>query len=241
MSKKYFEKRLLLCWSDNLYTIFYSLRGFIERLLKKNSKKIYFLHVPKTGGTFIKKYIELNSNYFLYKTHFYHCNFLLEKEKYILSIRNPVDRIVSAFYFAKGRKHTAFDEFIFNKYNDINSLAEDLSSFKKKWLAILFLRYIRYINYGYRFYYKKKYTKNLIYILEQENMFDDLNKLFKKLNINQTVEDKIINKNTEKKYPALTPKALNNLNKFFKEDYKIYKQLKNNKDYINFKFLNQSF
>lgn len=59
---------------------------------KNNNNKIVFIHVGKTGGTTL-----VNTYHFRNIVHFYHKARHSPNTKYIVSIRNPLHRFVSAF------------------------------------------------------------------------------------------------------------------------------------------------
>lgn len=89
---------------------------FIIILQKKNIEKfdkdkIKIIHIGKTGGTYIK-------NKFNFKNYHHKKQYKLNDELYIIWIRNPIKRFVSAFYFSYNLINTNI--FKFNNINDIN-------------------------------------------------------------------------------------------------------------------------
>ena len=79
------ETVLYLIWKDNKDL-------FCD--IKKYKQKIHFIHIGKTGGTTVARYLDLKVGY--------HTKIKINPNSgIIIWLRNPIKRLVSAFYFAK--------------------------------------------------------------------------------------------------------------------------------------------
>jgi len=87
----------------------------IHLLFKKNienfdNKKIKFIHIGKTGGTYVDSVFKFNRYH-------HNNNYKINNELYIIWIRNPIKRFVSAFYYSYSKINTNI-----YKYNNINNI-----------------------------------------------------------------------------------------------------------------------
>jgi len=147
----------------------------IHLFLKKNienfdKNNIRFIHIGKTGGTYIRSVLKLKQ---------YHLknNYKLNNEIYIIWLRNPIKRFVSAFYFS-------YSNINFNiyKYNNIslNNCSNPFWVNKKKINNNYYLfnyRYDKLINFfktpnflAESLTSNNKYIKSLAYELMNNNI-----------------------------------------------------------------------
>ncbi|MBT3465432.1 sulfotransferase family 2 domain-containing protein [archaeon] len=83
----------------------------LSEILQKNGPH-YFIHIPKTGGTSIKNYLRDNDIPTLFLSHdiedpkYKYPNEISKKNNphAFTVVRNPFDRVVSAYYFLKKKK-----------------------------------------------------------------------------------------------------------------------------------------
>ena len=87
-----------------------------------------FVHAGKCGGSTIEKLLKIN-NIKYEIIHCRTCNFNKNK-KYLILLRNPVERFVSAFYWRKylveELKPNPEQKKFFQKYKSINDLCKEL-------------------------------------------------------------------------------------------------------------------
>lgn len=100
-------------------------------------RKLIFVHVGKAGGGTIQESLQkspLFSNYKCERVHYRPPQYN-ESDKYLFVLRNPVDRVISAYYWRKhfsesSKKHIA-ESAIFRDYPTIDSLLQDQENIKK--------------------------------------------------------------------------------------------------------------
>ena len=196
-------------------------------LLKKKKNKIFFVHIPRTGGRYITNLFIRNNfiltpfnDYGFYKGiderhlhHEYLKDFdIYNKTKKLVIVRNPLDRFLSACSVdmnLNAKKHKF-------KLNSVKNVI-DYIKFQQD-------RYSFYINWfrpQYEFVFKNSY------IWKYEDEFKDnfINFINKKFNINLIVDDKIPNWKVNYDYcPKIkTNKAIEQAVKIvYKKDYKMF-------------------
>lgn len=231
----------------------YQLRLFKNIIFKNNfkkfDKKIIFIHIPKTSGTYLAKTFKnfKLDNKIIWNAHSIKVFQLNNTVDYIISIRNPYSRLMSAFYDVKRLykkklvKKKIFKK-IFIKYETFNDLCIEIYDKNKKLNKDIenFFYSTHHIISGYSFFYHN-IKPNIIkpkYIFEHERIEEDI-KFF--LNKNKIAYKKnyLKNKNIyENKYnKVLSVKSKKNLKRFFgPNEFNIYNFLKKNKQKINKKF-----
>lgn len=243
------------CQSSTLRKYILIIKSLKYKIFTKERKnKISFIHIPRTGGSFIRnKLLSLNKqqNIFFLPGHYFKSFFLKKKEEYFFVIREPSKRMISAFYAIKLKKNKLYIEnLIFKKYPEFNDLLEDLYHNEKiNLLAKLAFNNLYVLNEGYRFFFNKKnFEENKpIYIIDLNNLDDDLKVILTKLNIYEKFfedsnmisifgHDTIKNTGNYNKKYKLTDKAEKNLKKLAAEEYEMYNYIMQQKDEINMKF-----
>jgi len=102
--------------------------------------KVVLIHIGKTGGRYIKESLIKNYNKNIKQ---YHCSsrkYLTDKEQYIIWIRNPISRFVSAFNYV---------------YTIINLKKKNLTYEQKKNKTIQWLLALKGVTSNYKPRYKK--------------------------------------------------------------------------------------
>jgi hypothetical protein len=218
-------------------------KGTIQRQNDQNGQikirdKLVYIHIPKTGGTFILNTIFQKKD--LIAEHFKITNYDCENKIIFTTVRKPINFYNSLYNFFKKPNHPISNSFQFcvQKYDNINTFIKTLLNEKKKLTNVSssFDKY--YINsnnkYGlltnyflYFFDYKGGdidtffiNLKKKVYILKQENLKEDTINLCNKFNLNYDNKkiDTKINKNN---YTQYVDKATEDLIK--EKDYLIYK------------------
>lgn len=147
--------------------------------------KIFFIHIPKTGGTSI-----LNTSFFKnnnitridhhpyednYVNNYYNCN-----NCYFTVVRNPYDRLVSAYFYLKnGGMHNKWDteyQTQLQKYNSFDDFIDNLE----------YLQNIVHIKPQHLFIPHNN-KNNLNYICKFENIQNDFDQMLKNMNVQSEI------------------------------------------------------
>ena len=110
---------------------------FMIEYIKNNNLK--FIHIGKTGGTSISKQFQL-TQYHLQRNY-------KENETFIIWIRNPINRFVSAFNFQYNLIHTDTTKLDINNLTLENCLAPQRIAYKMTHDHTFSKRYDYLINY----------------------------------------------------------------------------------------------
>jgi len=183
---------------------------------------ITLVHIGKCGGESIKTILK-NLNITFETIHIKECIFNSNK-KYLIMLRNPINRFISAFYWRyklvindklqsdrfKGEKE------ILEYYKSANNLAENIFNFD------INKSYIHHIKEDIYFYIgeflKNCKKENIIGIITTETINNDILKIF---NIHNT-----IHKNKSYSYDKnLSTIGYNNLKKYLAKDYECISKL----------------
>jgi len=184
-------------------------------MINKNNK-FTLIHIGKCGGFTVDTFLR-NNNFQFESTHIKKCNFDNDK-KYVIVIRNPISRFISAFYWRYKlvvKDKIQENRFIGEKnileyYKTANNLAENIFNFN------IDKNYIHHIKEDIDFYIgdfllncKKE---NILGIITTETLNDDIFELFGINNIIHNNKGDTYDKN-------LSNNAYNNLKKFLSKDY----------------------
>jgi len=210
--------------------------------MEKN--KLHYLHIGKTAGTEISRYINylnnVNSNFELIKqTHRTQLIDIPEGEQYFFSIRHPITRFRSAFYsrLRKGlpRYHVEWDlneTIAFKQFQTANDLAESI--FEEGEVgnkAFSAMRSIRHITANQVDWFRRFGNFLEIFppfsIIRQENFSEDIQLFQLKLGIDTPILlDKELIDSHVNNYPLdsqLSKKAIFNLERWYCQDLEFYK------------------
>ena len=96
--------------------------------LRKISNKYVFIHIPKCGGTTLRKNLYTNLNAYIYDWHEIKLKHLNSNQKAIVCIRDPIKRFESAFYSKVHMKKNLNQEekLFYNRFYDINVFIDAL-------------------------------------------------------------------------------------------------------------------
>ena len=233
------------------HQIFYS---FLFKYGKFSHDTIHFLHVPRCGTTALVYALRktLLSKKIESYNHYVKCFFLGKKNRYIISIRNPINRFYSAFYHTKFRQPITYrPKELFKQFPNASDLAESIYSNDKKLRkrAVKALKYTHFFRESLiTFIDKNTFLNNKpFYIFEVENLQKDINGFCKKTKIPkvdvppESVIWKKKGKNLGGKYfrtkkhftPALSKKSIRNLSIYLKKEIKLYQLILKHKRKIN--------
>ena len=201
----------------------------IEQKAKERSTDIVLIHIGKCGGSTVRA--ELNKKGLKYvEKHITQVKFQRNK-KYIIVIRNPISRFVSAFnwrYKLVVRDKVQANRFEgekvrLEKYETVNNLAENIYTPEGK-LYLDFRKpenYIHHITEDINFYIGKFLrecaSENIIAVLTTETLKKDL-----KNNFDIDLESHL-KKNTQK--TQLSNSAIKNLVSYLKNDFECIDKL----------------
>ena len=218
------------------------------KLNKQPTNYIYFMHINKTGGTSLREsFTQINENSITKIIHIphsvkpKHLNFE-NNNRYMLNIRDPLQRLNSAFYDRKRQKGLTNPNEIkyFTRFPEINNLGESLSSkdFNQKKEALDALKRIVTVNTRLTDWFNIKFLENNkpFFIFELENINIDYLNFCRKISLNKDIPLKKVNQNIALKKQDLSELSIINFRNYLKNYYLIYEYLLKNKKNINDNF-----
>ena len=234
---------------QNLMTI---VKNFFQ---KKN--EINFIHVPKNCGSIIIEnlnVIQSRSNYkFKFYNHYFKQYNLSNDEKYIISIRDPIESFISSYNQTlypkrKFKEHKIIIPKLNQKFLELfptlNNFCESFYTEKQIYIEN-FIYCSIHMRERFCSFFKsiENLEKNLpIYIIEKDTFVEDMHELFQKFNVSfkfNTLQNDMFRLNYKKE--NLSDLAKKNLNDYLKLDFEFFNYLKNKKNEINSNFLRKNF
>lgn len=257
---QYFEiKNKLLNYKNYIHIKkIYFIRNFNFKFLLR--KKLHFIHPGRTGGTFIRqRLIQLNNSknkyHFNIYGHLFKLKHLGKNKSFFFTIRNPINRFLSAFLSRQNRskfetkkkseeikkyKISEKENESFKNFFNANHLAESFFSddIEIKNKARSAMENIKNINDPYTNYFSKEnlIERKPIFVLETEKLDSDFSELCKKLKLEKTelpLEENIVNQSNYFYNIELSEKAISNLKKWYKNDFDLYHFILENKKKFN--------
>ncbi len=215
-----------------LKKLFYKIRG---------KQIIHFIHIGKTGGTAVKyvfRQFPSTKNYAIY-LHSHSTTFedIPKGEKIIFFLRDPISKFVSGFYSRQRQGQPRIfkpwsqeEKVAFEYFPTANQLAISLSSKdpEVKSHAEKAMRNIKHVQSSYwNWFHNEEYFKrrldDIFFIGFQESLSEDFEILKEKLGIPHQIQlpndDINTHKNPEKVDKSLENEAIENLKKWYKEEY----------------------
>ena len=212
--------------------------------------KTLFVHIPKCAGSFVENYLtnnNINHEYYCHKI--LKCDIHLYKNYNIItSIRNPIDRFVSLYFYINDKiknlsinqnehKSIQFHIDLRKKYN-INNFKDYCNQFENIFIENILPDYnnLKYINHNIDnihnnpkngFYPQSwficdnnnKLLVNKVFI--DINLNDQLNNYFNKINTYDKINTSIYNEKCD-----LDVNTINILKKIYKNDFDLYNRFK---------------
>ena len=213
--------KIFLTENFHKYQMKYS--GSYSNSYKLEKNQICLIHPPKSAGTSLNVHLKKN-NVFIYESA--HClvsRFCsTDKYKYIIIIRNPINRIKSFYEMQLNNKKLAFHNHAKKGFDFfIKKLKINQNCICKFILGDLKLE-INENNYEY----VKKKLNEFWFILDFENLEEDVKMLSKKLNIPSNMEH--LGKKENFKQTVLNEENIKIIRKFNEYDLKIFDYFINN-------------
>lgn len=219
-------------------------------------KKLHFIHIGRTAGSSIRNsLIHFNNSQNKYHFNIYGHSFKLyhlgKKEKYFLTIRNPLNRFVSAFLCRQNRakfeiekkteeirkyKISAEERESIQNFSDANHLAESLFSddLAIKTKASSAMTNIKHVNDPFVDYFSKEdlIERKPLFVLESEKLDSDFSEFCKKFKLEVIAlpkEKKLTHKGDYSNNKELSEGAILNLKKWYNDDFDLYYFILENK------------
>ena len=213
---------------------------------------IHFLHIGKTAGTAIQSALSSKRVFFgktvtiIYRPHKTKFKDIPHGEKVFFVVRDPLSRFKSGFYsrFRKGmpRMNSPWSDDeneAFGRFSTPNDLGEALSSddYTLRTSAQKALHSIGHVNTSYWDWfgneqYLKERTRDIVMVLCQEELNEDFEVLKKHLGLHDRIQlptDEIsMHKNPDYLDKSLSTVAVENLKKWYSDEYTFLKVLRKN-------------
>jgi len=225
---------------------FYIKKLVFFRNRSKGIKNIHFLHVGKTGGAAIKNTLNnyITSQYcFFGHHHIIKLKHISNKDKVIFSVRDPIERFISAFYFAKDRSKF-IGKFFSPKacyYLDHFDTADDLAIalysklYKERIIAQQTMLLVPHLKENYWYWFKnkdylQKRLTSILYVFSCKNLNNDFLKFRDFINADSTLElpqkkDIKANVNFNKHNKTISNEGIENLKKWLTKDFEFLQYL----------------
>lgn len=209
----------------------------ISKKHKFNDSQTYVIHIGKCGGGTIKSELQKHNIKFrnLHVTGIQKINDgeikLNKNDQYIIIIRNPISRIVSAFNYRKWRLKTVYkgQKDVFEKYESINSLAESLYDSNGELVVNLNkddLHHLKEdINYYLEYMLNHINEEYNVKVITTETLDYDLKRFFNITSIGHKRNSKKMKIDTNKDKLYLSEVAYKNLKKYLSKDYACIEKL----------------
>lgn len=222
-------------------------RGYLRYL--DDAKYVHFLHVGRNAGTTIKEFNDKmgeNGVAIMAHDHKIGLSDLPKHANYFFSLRDPIERYYSAFYWRRNRRDQAdsnqeedSDSYseqerkAFSRFREANELAENLFAEGTVGLhaftAMQEIKHVKRPQYSWFPTVEEVFVKRPpLCIARLDRMREDLGFLCAKFNLDiDTVwpekQARHHHKNNYSDKPALSPKAIENLKRWYAADYQFYR------------------
>jgi len=210
---------------------------------------VHFLHVGKTGGTAVKRALGhcrvSDKQAIMLHSHDFRLRDVPVGEKAFFFLRDPVSRFASGFMSRQRMGHPYYhvpwtdgEKQAFAVFSNPCDLALALSDTNPavRERAHLAMKHIGHVNSHYGDWfdsesYLEERAEDILFVGFQESLDTDFSRLRELLDIPETVElpgeAMEANRNPHKRDPALTAQAQENLETWYKEDYRFLAYIRN--------------
>ena len=183
----------------------------------------YFVHIPKTGGMWFRKFVELNPQYNIETTGFHGARLFDATHPAIFCLRDPIDRFLSGLRM----------RWLDHRHDDIVHQVDYFLANKERETSALNLPMTRYIGDMETY---KQHEHNIAVVFDFENYpycvydyFTDANRDIENIVINDTARSVNYNKT---KYD-LRSDQLTELNSIYADDIELYEYIKTRSYYAS--------
>uniref|UniRef100_A0A6C0DY68 Sulfotransferase domain-containing protein n=1 Tax=viral metagenome TaxID=1070528 RepID=A0A6C0DY68_9ZZZZ len=189
--------------------------------------KLVIIHIGKCAGSVVCNTLKKNNIEFT-QIHVQKAKFK-ENKKYVILLRNPVSRFISAFNWRyklvlidKTQKKRFYKEKnALEKYNNANNLAENIENYDDDEGEEYIHHIYEDINYYLSDFLRECKSENILGVITQENLFDDFRKIFN-IDIDEIVESRKNNSSMSKDISDTGSKLLK---KYLWRDYECIEKL----------------
>ena len=202
---------------------------YYKNKLNNMPNKFIFLHIPKSGGTSIRKTLKRDFNAYIYDWHEIKLKHLKHTQSAIVSLRDPITRFESAFYSKLHMKKelTEEEKAFYKKYDNINKFVYELeNNYKELTKSLKYLKSFpvitRYSSLKYWFGGKKKLEKSsqkIRYIIRVEEMDKDLSELYEMEGVEYEKPPKRLNEAPKDRFEPIDRKYIKFLSSYLNEEY----------------------
>jgi hypothetical protein len=186
-----------------------------------NNKPFIFIHIGKCGGSTIVNALR-NNNIEFDRVHITRPQYHSDK-KYLIALRNPVERFASAFYWRKYLVSTSQKDRFYREYDFFQKFTT-IESLMQSDITILEKQYVHHIKEDIHFYLGDFVNQcdptNVMGIVCAENLNKDFENIF-----NVKTESHI--NNNGKRNKGLKEEYRESLKKYLHKDYLVIEKLNN--------------
>ena len=214
-----------------------------KKKMRTINNELVFIHVAKTGGTYLRYQLKQNLNVYVDDWHEIKLDHLNNRQRAIISIREPIKRFESAFYSKLHMKTILNDKEkeMYSRYPDVNIFVKELRSNPEKvqrycWNNRAVPMLSRYSRLSYWFGSIQQLKKNkskILNIIRTECIEEDLKKIYDVFGVTPEKNNWKKNKKPESRYAQLTKTNKKFLKSYLSEEYQIYNYLLSNFTYIS--------
>lgn len=203
-------------------------------LIAGRRPRAHYLHVGKTAGTAVKQALApfacSGEFWLLLHPHATTLRDVPVGDKYFFTVRDPIDRYVSAFYSRQRQGQPRYyspwsdaEESAFGRFSSASSLAEAIYEDAEAEHAMRNIAHVRdsYWKWFIDESYLRSRRADLLFVARQEHMAADFASLCRRLGVSTTLSDDpvLVHKSPLTIDRRLSPRAVENLRRWYAPDY----------------------